>query len=1019
MENVIHYLTLDLTGPDMCPMIEVQRGDSARTLIISLTQGGRPYRIAEGLTAALYATKPDGNPLFNACTIEKNQIRYDFTPQTANVLGVFDCEIWLVSGDKRELTTPKFSIAVDERMRTDDVIPESEPEYTAITEMVAAGTAMIEELREALAGLEGVEEILPQARAAAEAASNSEAAAKGHAKTAAKAAEDALTLAGQANSASQQSNKYAYEALQHRQAAEAAAKRAEEAAANPGQGDGSGSAQNPPQDGEDGFSPIATVTQTAEGATISITDKNGTTTATVTNGKDGDDGYTPQKGVDYFDGQPGKDGYTPVKGKDYTDGADGVSPTVAVSAITGGHRISITDKSGTKTVDVMDGEDGNPGDPGRGIKSITRTSGNGAAGTTDTYTIAYTDNTTSTFTVRNGSNGAAGKAATIEITGATALAYGATPTVTEQSDSTDQTRKYELGIPAGKPGADYSFDPTVYGLPVLWLTGDTAPIAVSKDNKVTMSYTHGERSGTAKLKGQGATSYKTAQALVNAGKAGKFNYTITFDEAFEAFPGWGAQKKYCLKANFIDPTQSRNVCSCKQWGMIVKSRSKVPTEMANLPNGGAIDGFPIIIMLNGEFHGLYTWNIPKDGWMFGMVESTTKQQAIVAAKDHTAATQFKEASMSGYEVEFVSDEDNADWVQTSLTRMIAAVMNSNGSDLDTTVAQYLDWDSAIDYYAHIVADKATDCVDKNFLLVTFDGIKWYFSDYDRDSIHGLNWDASGTTRPVSNVTFQECAESVRVFELIYRFKTDKFKARCNELLANILSESRTMQIFENFAWAIPLPVMVEDVKRYPTILGSGVNTIDQIGRFVRQRREVMVKWLNALPAQETPVEPEPPVVMVNQVPISTDTDGSIYNGTGYKDNARLSSSGGVSGTAQDGSVVTGFIPYTSGGVIRMTGAEWLGMTDAHGGHYYLSFYKSDKTIIPGNGYVPADGYKGGTYGTWITYDAATGITTFDTTGALTATSGFLLAIKDAAYFRLNAYGKGADLIVTVNQEITE
>lgn len=123
MENVTHHLTLDLTGPDLCPMIEVQRGDSARTLVISLTQGGRPYWIDEGLTAALYATKPDGSPLFNACTIEKNRIRYDFTPQTANVAGAFDCEIWLVAGDKREMTTPRFTIAVDERMRTDDVIP--------------------------------------------------------------------------------------------------------------------------------------------------------------------------------------------------------------------------------------------------------------------------------------------------------------------------------------------------------------------------------------------------------------------------------------------------------------------------------------------------------------------------------------------------------------------------------------------------------------------------------------------------------------------------------------------------------------------------------------------------------------------------------------------------------------------------------------------------------------------------------------------------------------------------------
>lgn len=43
-------------------------------------------------------------------------------------------------------------------------------------------------------------------------------------------------------------------------------------------------------DGEDGFSPIATVEQTTDGAVITITDINGTTTATIKNGKDGANG---------------------------------------------------------------------------------------------------------------------------------------------------------------------------------------------------------------------------------------------------------------------------------------------------------------------------------------------------------------------------------------------------------------------------------------------------------------------------------------------------------------------------------------------------------------------------------------------------------------------------------------------------------------------------------------------------------------------------------------------------------
>lgn len=44
------------------------------------------------------------------------------------------------------------------------------------------------------------------------------------------------------------------------------------------------------------------------------------------------------------------------------------------------------------------------GEDGRGIVSIERTSGTGAAGTIDTYTITYSDETTSTFKVRNGSD---------------------------------------------------------------------------------------------------------------------------------------------------------------------------------------------------------------------------------------------------------------------------------------------------------------------------------------------------------------------------------------------------------------------------------------------------------------------------------------------------------------------------------------------------------------------------------------------------------------------------------------
>lgn len=686
------------------------------------------------------------------------------------------------------------------------------------------------------------------------------------------------------------------------------------------------------------------------------------------------------------------------------DGDNGISATHSWN----GTILSITSASGTSSANLK-GEKGDKGDTGA-------TGPQGPKGDTGATGPAGADGAKGEKGDRGeqGLQGIPGEKGDKGDTGAP----GADGAKGDKGDKGDTGATGAQGEP-GKDGKDYTFDPTVYGLPVLELTGDTSPIAVSKDNKVTLTYVYGDRTGTCTLKGQGATSYKTAQALINAGKKGKFNYTIKFDTAFEAKDGWGAQKKYCLKANWIDHSHSRNVVSAKLWGAIVKSRSTANANLSGLVNGGAVDGFPIVIMLNGEFHGLYTFNIPKDGWMMGMVESTTKQQALLGANDHEVATQFKgelAGDESDFELEFVSDEDNADWVIPSLNRCINACINSWGGDLDTTVAQYLDWDSAIDYYIWIVACKGTDMVDKNYLLTTFDGTKWCFTAYDMDSTYGLNWDGSGLTRAVSNINFEECAETHRVYELIKRFKTNALKARAVELRNNILSETRICQYFENFAWAIPSPVALEDVKLYPTVLGSSVNGIDQICRWVRQRLEAFDAWLDALPAQETPEAPSEGYT--NLVPTSTDTDGSIYNGTGYKDNTRLNSSGGVSGSAQNGSVVTGFIPFKNTDVIRIKGAEWLDATTNHTGHYYINLYDSNKVFIA-RGCMSSQAYQTD-YSTQVsaTYDSTTGVTTFSIINPTGDTGNFRLAAQKAAYFRINAYGKGSDLIITVNQEIT-
>ena len=68
-------------------------------------------------------------------------------------------------------------------------------------------------------------------------------------------------------------------------------------------------------DGVDGFSPTATVTQTEGGCTITITDKNGTTTADVAKGVKGDKGDTGDVGPQGPKGDTGDQGPQGIQGE--------------------------------------------------------------------------------------------------------------------------------------------------------------------------------------------------------------------------------------------------------------------------------------------------------------------------------------------------------------------------------------------------------------------------------------------------------------------------------------------------------------------------------------------------------------------------------------------------------------------------------------------------------------------------------------------------------------------------------
>lgn len=397
----------------------------------------------------------------------------------------------------------------------------------------------------------------------------------------------------------------------------------------------------------------------------------------------------------------------------------------------------------------------------------------------------------------------------------------------------------KAGISASSTNAEEAFDPTVWGLPVLKLNGDTG--TMTKDTSVDLQYAYGSLSGTCSVKWQGSSSLSYL----------KKNYTIKFDNAFEAKDGWGAQKKYCFKANWIDATHARNVVSARLWGQVIASRATKDEYLAACPNYGAVDGFPCIIMLNGEFHGLYTWNIPKDGWMMNFPTDGASQQCILCANGtgtyNSELFKAEEGAFGeGFDLEYITDEDNTGWALTSLNNLIRACAASNGSDLDTTITPMLDWDSVIDYLCFSAPIGNFDGISKNYLLYTRDGVKWHMGAYDLDCPFG-NWPNGTKIIPANGYPMlYSYTLNHKLFELVTKYKKDQFKARYQELRNSVLSEDNIATEFANFIGGIPDVVFTEEHKKWPGLPLTSVNGLWLITDWYRRKVAVIDAAVNAL-----------------------------------------------------------------------------------------------------------------------------------------------------------------------------
>ena len=355
----------------------------------------------------------------------------------------------------------------------------------------------------------------------------------------------------------------------------------------------------------------------------------------------------------------------------------------------------------------------------------------------------------------------------------------------------------------------------------------------SKNDEITGFIEFYDRSGNYFRKPIEALAWQGSTSLA----APKKNLKFDFSDCTMKVGNWVTQDSFHLKSNYFDVFRGKSNLAYDLWRKVIEFNrpQTFRTPYINASEYSWYDGknnmsddfnearltpagFPVELYFNGEYQGIYTWNIKKDRANYAMdkkksnnihIDSLHIQQLLTGESliweemeirnpkslvtmdgseyDGDVPTELIDSSSSAYDGSNADHKRSAE-VKANIVALFNACADVMSKRDKVTFEKYFDKDWFIDLHIWGNAILDGDGLSRNTQYLYW-GDKWYPTPYDCDQIYGNSWRGNQIYRKSKRVVDSYIyGKGLGIYDVFLTLYAADIEARYAELReANIVS----------------------------------------------------------------------------------------------------------------------------------------------------------------------------------------------------------------------------------------